>query len=180
MQADFSLEDPGTFQQVLPLQELGPGRRPKKTAAAGRNGESGKKNLSSPSANNTSGPPVSSKLLHEKVELNYCFSVGSIIFFSHIVFSTFLQFIVVAFCSPLLSTTLTPSLPPSLPPSPHVPQLSHYLDVIEVHLAHQIAQRSDLFFSTLSSQQELQSHIMSVRQNAVELRSVLSTTVGNH
>jgi hypothetical protein len=115
MQADFCLEDPATFQQVLPLQGLGPGRRTKKTT---RSGESGKKNVTSPSSPNTpSTPPVSSKLLHEK--------------------------------------------------------LSNYLDVIEVHLAHQIAQRSDLFFSTLSSQQELQDHIMSVRQNVVDLRLCL-------
>jgi vacuolar protein sorting-associated protein 54 len=114
MQADFCLEDLATFQQVLPLQELGPGRRTKKTA---RSGERGKKNVTSPSPNTPSTPPVSSKLLHEK--------------------------------------------------------LSQYLDVIEVHLAHQIAQRSDLFFSTLSSQQELQDHIMSVRQNVVELRMCL-------
>ena len=65
MQADFHLEDPTTFQQVVPLQELGPGsRRTKKTA---RNGESGKKNLSSPSSSIPTAPPVSSTLLHEKV-----------------------------------------------------------------------------------------------------------------
>jgi hypothetical protein len=52
-------------------------------------------------------------------------------------------------------------------------KLSHYLDVIEVHLIHQIAQRSDLFFSTLSAQQEMQTHIMTVRQNVMELRLCL-------
>ena len=65
MQADFCLEDPATFQQVLPLQGLGPARRTKKTT---RSRESGKKNVTSPSSPNTpSTPPVSSKLLHEKV-----------------------------------------------------------------------------------------------------------------
>ena len=51
-------------------------------------------------------------------------------------------------------------------------KLTHYLDVVEVHLAYQISQRSDVFFSTLSSQQELQTYIMQVRHNVVELRYV--------
>lgn len=52
-------------------------------------------------------------------------------------------------------------------------KLTHYLDVIEVHLAYQISQRSDIFFSTLSSQQELQSYITHVRQEVMELRHQL-------
>lgn len=66
-----------------------------------------------------------------------------------------------------IPSLVPPPLPPSLPP-----QLTHYLDIIEVHLAYQISQRSDLFFSTLSSQQELQSHIMQVRHQVMELRWV--------
>ena len=144
MQADFCLGDPVTFQQVVPLQELGGfGRRSKKTAK--RNAASGNK---SPPSTASTPPPTSSKLLHEKVEEYEVFN-SHLLFCSHLSLS--------CFSSP--------------PPSPSH-QLSHYLDVIEVHLAYQISQRSDLFFSTLSSQQELQSHIMSVLQNAVELRSL--------
>lgn len=104
LQEDFTLEDPGTFQEVLPLSQLLP--RKKKKAPTEGGGDS------SPQ------PPTNSrqtaKLLHEK--------------------------------------------------------LTHYLDVVEVHLAYQISQRSDVFFSTLSSQQELQTYIMQVRHNVVELR----------
>ena len=70
MQADFTLEDPATFQQVLPVQELGGGRsRTKKTAATAtgggaRNGEGGKKRPPSPLPGVA---PISFKLLHEKV-----------------------------------------------------------------------------------------------------------------
>ena len=49
-------------------------------------------------------------------------------------------------------------------------QLTHHLDVVEVHLAHQISLRSDVFFSTLASQRELESLIMQVRQDVLELR----------
>ena len=101
-QEDFTLEDPATFQEVLPVAQLLPRKKKKATAAD-----------ASPQ------PPdnrQTAKLLHEK--------------------------------------------------------LTHYLDVVEVHLAYQISQRSDVFFSTLSSQQELQTCIMQVRHNVMELRCV--------
>ena len=101
MQRDFSLKDPPTFLEVLPLTQLLPKRK-----RGGREEE-----------DKTTTRHQSLKLLHEK--------------------------------------------------------LTHYLDVIEVHLAYQISQRSDVFFSTLSSQQELQLYIMQVRQEVVELRQKL-------
>ena len=52
-------------------------------------------------------------------------------------------------------------------------KLAHYLDVVEVHLAYHISQRSDVFFSTLTSQQELESFIMKVRQDVMDLRHKL-------
>lgn len=102
LQEDFTLEDPATFQEVIPLSQLLP-RKKKKTPIDGE---------ASPQPNNRQ----TAKLLHEK--------------------------------------------------------LTHYLDVVEVQLAYQISQRSDVFFSTLSSQQELQTYIMQVRHNVVELRYV--------
>jgi len=52
-------------------------------------------------------------------------------------------------------------------------KLTHYLDVVEVHLAYHISQRADVFFSTLTSQQDLESFIMVVRQDVMELRHKL-------
>ena len=98
-QEDFALEDPATFQEVLPIAQLLPRKKKKATGDA------------SPQLPDNR---QTAKLLHEK--------------------------------------------------------LTHYLDVVEVHLAYQISQRSDVFFSTLSSQQELQTCIMQVRHNVVELR----------
>lgn len=89
MQADFMLEDPPTFKEVIPISKLFP-------------------------SNSERGVSHSMKFLHE--------------------------------------------------------QLTQHLDVIEVHLAHQISQRSDLFFETLSSQQDLQGLITDVRHDVVELR----------
>ncbi len=89
MQADFSLEDPQTFKEVIPLSKLFPSKSER-------------------------GVAHSTKLLHE--------------------------------------------------------QLTQHLDVIEVHLAHQISQRSDLFFDTLASQQDLQGLMSEVRHDVVELR----------
>ena len=163
MQADFTLEDPATFQQVLPVQELGGGRsRTKKTAATAtagggaRNGEGGKKRPPSPLPGVA---PISFKLLHEKVEIQlFC---GIDMHVQHKVYTYYLSHNIL----PLYNAhTHTHTIH-------NTRQLSHYLDVIEVHLTHQIAERSDLFFSTLSSQQELQTHIMSVHQNAIDLRS---------
>ncbi len=95
MQNDFSLEDPPTFKEVIPLSQLFPAKRGGVVSTKG-------------------GMNHSTKLLHE--------------------------------------------------------QLTQYLDVIEVHLAHQISQRSDLFFETLSSQQDLQGLMTDVRHDVVELR----------
>jgi vacuolar protein sorting-associated protein 54 len=104
LQEDFMLEDPGTFQEVLPLSQLLP--KKKKKAPITEGGDS--------SPQTPTNSRQTAKLLHEK--------------------------------------------------------LTHYLDVVEVHLAYQISQKSDVFFSTLSSQQELQTYIMQVRHNVVELR----------
>ena len=101
LQKDFTLEDPATFQEVLPLSQLLP-RKKKKAPMEGD---------SSPQPTNSR---QTAQLLKEK--------------------------------------------------------LTHYLDVVEVHLAYEISKRSDVFFSTLSSQQELQTYIMQVRHNVVELR----------
>lgn len=38
-------------------------------------------------------------------------------------------------------------------------QLSHYLDITEVNLAHQISLRSEDFFSAMASQDQLQDHV---------------------
>ena len=136
IQRDFSLEDPPTFQEVLPLAKLMPKKKnmlrsqtqpTSEKESVGGEGEKGKESLvevvkAVPEGTRELGPEGtdrhhSFKLLHEK--------------------------------------------------------LTHYLDVIEVHLAYQISQRSDVFFSTLSSQQELQSYIMQVRQDVMELRHKL-------
>ncbi len=115
LQGDFSLEDPPTFLEVLPLPQLLPKkkhgvRKELKNAEPVRSEVvKGSEELGGGSAKHQS-----LKLLHEK--------------------------------------------------------LTNYLDVIEVHLAYQISQRSDVFFSTLTSQQELQSYIMKVRQEVIELR----------
>lgn len=112
MQRDFSLEDPPTFLEVIPLTQL----LPKKKRGGREDGPvMDKARKDSPASSATRHHSL--KLLHEK--------------------------------------------------------LTHYLDVIEVHLAYQISQRSDIFFSTLSSQQELQLYIMQVRQEVVELRQKL-------
>lgn len=121
MQRDFSLEDPPTFLEVLPLSQLMPKKKQvsknqptsEEADQASKDAVSDRNKDSVVSAGNQT-KHQSLKLLHEK--------------------------------------------------------LTHYLDVIEVHLAYQISQRSDIFFSTLSSQQELQSYIMEVRQEVVELR----------
>lgn len=102
MQIDFSLEDPPTFQEVIPLSQL---------LVVKRGGGGKHKHSSNELVGHVNH---STKLLHE--------------------------------------------------------QLTHYLDIIEVHLAHQISQRSDLFFETLSSQQDLQSLMTNVRHEVVELR----------
>ncbi len=120
MQRSFCLEDPPTFQEVLPVAKLLPKKKssPKSMPEPDDSTRTprplkGKNKMSSLMADNHQ----SFKLLHEK--------------------------------------------------------LTHYLDIIEVHLAYEISQRSDIFFSTLSSQQELQSYIMQIRQDVMELRHKL-------
>ena len=141
---DFSLADPATFQEVLPLARL----FPKKKMA------------------NTRSPL--SRVPEERV-LGRMSPEGN----------------------SLLNTDVGQAALPPVPPSPEVgsvegvgshkedrhasmmllhEKLTHYLDVVEVHLAYQISQKSDVFFSTLTSQQELESYIMLVRQDVMELR----------
>ena len=136
MQKDFSLEDPPTFLEVLPLTQLlpkkkhnpktqpqatadQPDQRPSKVVQQTKKDVTTDRGTAEPysGGSDAGNRHQSLKLLHEK--------------------------------------------------------LTHYLDVIEVHLAYQISQRSDIFFSTLSSQQELQLHIMQVRQEVMELRHKL-------
>jgi len=52
-------------------------------------------------------------------------------------------------------------------------QLVHYLDIVEVHLAYHVSRKSDMFFSTLTSQQELQDQIHQTRQQVSSLRQKL-------
>lgn len=124
LQRDFSLEDPPTFLEVLPLTQLLPKRKHAvKNEPTGKDVETAKINgviggeVKVTVKAEGPGRHQSLKLLHEK--------------------------------------------------------LTHYLDVIEVHLAYQISQRSDIFFSTLSSQQDLQLYITHVRQEVMELRHKL-------
>ena len=51
----------------------------------------------------------------------------------------------------------------------------HYLDIVEVHLAYHVSRKSDMFFSTLSSQQELQDQICQTRQQVSSLRQKLGS-----
>ncbi|KAL4639934.1 vacuolar protein sorting-associated protein 54 [Arapaima gigas] len=49
-------------------------------------------------------------------------------------------------------------------------KLSHYLDVVEVNIAHQISLRSEAFFHAMSSQHELQDHLRETARAVAELR----------
>ena len=49
-------------------------------------------------------------------------------------------------------------------------QLSHYLDIIEVHIARQISTKSDAFFQAMSSQDKLQDNMMKTCQSIKQLR----------
>lgn len=51
-----------------------------------------------------------------------------------------------------------------------VPQLSHYLDVVEVSIARQISLRSEAFFHAMSSQHELQDRLQETQQAVAVLR----------
>ncbi|XP_075452249.1 vacuolar protein sorting-associated protein 54 isoform X2 [Ascaphus truei] len=52
--------------------------------------------------------------------------------------------------------------------------LSHYLDIIEVNIAHQISQRSDAFFHAMTSQHELQDYLKKTSQAVKMLRDKIS------
>ena len=149
-QHDFSLRDPPTFQDVLPLAKLLPKkRRPVNNSHTTRGLENGREGTHpgklylNPEGNPQTSPRVSSEVLfveeagpqdgkgsREEGERHQSMK--------------------------LLHEKLT-----------------HYLDVVEVHLAYHISQRSDVFFSTLTSQQDLESFIMVVRQDVMELRHKL-------
>lgn len=49
-------------------------------------------------------------------------------------------------------------------------KLSHYLDIIEVHIARQISTKSDAFFQAMSSQDKLQDNMMKTCQSIKQLR----------
>ena len=51
----------------------------------------------------------------------------------------------------------------------------HYLDIVEVHLAYHVSRKSDVFFNTLTSQQELQEQISETRQQVTSLRQTLGS-----
>ncbi|MEE6474598.1 hypothetical protein FKM82_010437 [Ascaphus truei] len=53
-------------------------------------------------------------------------------------------------------------------------KLSHYLDIIEVNIAHQISQRSDAFFHAMTSQHELQDYLKKTSQAVKMLRDKIS------
>ncbi|XP_063299836.1 vacuolar protein sorting-associated protein 54 isoform X1 [Pelobates fuscus] len=53
-------------------------------------------------------------------------------------------------------------------------KLSHYLDIIEVNIAHQISLRSDAFFHAMSSQHELQDYLRKTSQAVTLLRDKIS------
>lgn len=108
MQADFSLEDPATFQQVLPLQKSVSSRKGKQE----KEGRSGNKSPSTPEA--VDSTPLSSKLLHEKVHvglshgLRDCMSKTIAVLLQHL--STFNSF----FFYMYLILSLPPPLSPAL------------------------------------------------------------------
>ena len=53
-------------------------------------------------------------------------------------------------------------------------QLSHYLDIIEVQIARQVALKSEAFFHVMSTHKELQSRLASSTSAIVSLRSKVS------
>ncbi|KAM4771510.1 vacuolar protein sorting-associated protein 54 [Rhinophrynus dorsalis] len=53
-------------------------------------------------------------------------------------------------------------------------KLSHYLDVIEVNIAHQISLRSEAFFHAMTSQHELQDYLRNTSQAVKMLRDKIS------
>ena len=53
-------------------------------------------------------------------------------------------------------------------------QLSHYLDIIEVQIARQVALKSEAFFRVMSSHEELQSRLAVSTQAILTLRGKVS------
>ncbi|XP_078505557.1 vacuolar protein sorting-associated protein 54 isoform X2 [Lissotriton helveticus] len=53
-------------------------------------------------------------------------------------------------------------------------KLSHYLDIVEVNIAHQISLRSDAFFHAMTSQHELQDYLRKTSQAVKMLRDKIS------
>lgn len=53
-------------------------------------------------------------------------------------------------------------------------QLSHYLDIVEVNIAHQISLRSEAFFHAMTSQHELQDYLRKTSQAVKLLREKIS------
>ncbi|XP_053568049.1 vacuolar protein sorting-associated protein 54 isoform X2 [Bombina bombina] len=53
-------------------------------------------------------------------------------------------------------------------------KLSHYLDIVEVNIAHQISQRSDAFFHAMTSQHELQDYLRKTSHAVKMLRDKIS------
>lgn len=152
-QSDFALTDSATFQQVLPLARLMPKKKSANTEPAqARSAESGTgQNIDM--ANGTAGSSTDHLMMESPLE-----------------------------GGPLEKGTLEGGRGGERKEEDRHhslkllhEKLTHYLDVVEVHLAYQISQRSDIFFSTLTSQQELESFIMLVRQEVMELRHKLRT-----
>ena len=170
MQPTFSLGCLETFQEVIPLSlALSP--------------YVGKRRLTAKDWEAHHSTQHSAKLLHEKVSstsvpISFTFCLVLLLhplpFPIHLLPST-----VHTPSPPHPPPTLNcppphpPPPPPPLPPPPPTPQLSHYLDIVEVHLAHEIAQKSDIFFDTLAFQQRMQKHVSHLRHEVMELRSAL-------
>ncbi|KAB1267075.1 Vacuolar protein sorting-associated protein 54 [Camelus dromedarius] len=55
-----------------------------------------------------------------------------------------------------------------------VPKLSHYLDIVEVNIAHQISLRSEAFFHAMTSQHELQDYLKKTSQAVKMLRDKIA------
>lgn len=54
------------------------------------------------------------------------------------------------------------------------PKLSHYLDIVEVNIAHQISLRSEAFFHAMTSQHELQDYLKKTSQAVKMLRDKIA------
>ena len=143
MQGDFTLKDPPTFQEVLPLAQLMPKKKrtPKNRQTA---------NIVDPSLDQVKNGSAQARNIHAMKKLG---EAGK-----------------------LVSRRDSGEARHRSEADRHQSlkllheKLTHYLDIVEINLTYQISQRSDIFFSTLSSQQELQSYVMQVRQEVMEVR----------